>query len=153
MRSRKDNRVTDNRLRHLSRQDLVWVRNFSNGPRWVKGIVERVLSPVSYDIGLRGGIVKRHIDQLRLRVDDTNPLEYVETNPVEYGEQIESTIPAVEAVPPSPVLTPVSNSNDAFDVPRIVDSNVSVPTPDERKETQLRRSTRIRKEPDRLEYR
>ena len=34
-------------------------------------MIERVASPVSCDVGVKGTVVKRHIDQLRLRVDNT----------------------------------------------------------------------------------
>ena len=34
-------------------------------------MIERVASPVSYDVGVKGTVVKRHSDQLRLRVDNT----------------------------------------------------------------------------------
>ena len=50
-----------------------------NGPKWVRGTV-------SYEIVVRGCVVQRHIDQLRLRVDDDadelskNSLHEVEIN-------------------------------------------------------------------------
>ena len=50
---------------------------YANGPKWIKGVVERITGPVSYGISARGYIVRRHVDQLRLRVDDENPAEVI----------------------------------------------------------------------------
>ena len=86
------------RTRQLWKPDLVWMRNYANGPKWVKGIIERVASPVSYDVGIKGGIVKRHIDQLRLRVDDTHsPIDSQE----EISEFPDSSREPVSKHPPS----------------------------------------------------
>ena len=68
-------RVTGKQLRIFDVQDLVWVRNYSNGPKWIKGVIERKFGPVSYDVSVRGWIVQCHVDQIRLRVDDQIPLE------------------------------------------------------------------------------
>ena len=68
-------RVTGKQLRIFDVQNLVWVRNCSNGPKWIKGVTERKSGPVSYDVSVRGWIVQRHVDQIRLRVDDQIPLE------------------------------------------------------------------------------
>ncbi|XP_053229004.1 uncharacterized protein K02A2.6-like [Podarcis raffonei] len=54
--------------RYLAPEDLVWVRNYSRGSRWVAGVVTRASGPVSYYVTLENGQVwKRHIDQLRRR--------------------------------------------------------------------------------------
>ncbi|XP_060130523.1 uncharacterized protein K02A2.6-like [Zootoca vivipara] len=54
--------------RYLAPEDLVWVRNYSRGPRWVAGVITRASGPVSYYVTLENGQVwKRHIDQLRRR--------------------------------------------------------------------------------------
>ena len=54
--------------------DLVWVRNYANGPKWISGVVERIAGPVSYEICARGCLISRHVDQIRLRVTDDLPV-------------------------------------------------------------------------------
>ena len=63
-------RLSDKILRRFESDDLIWVRNYANGPKWIKGVVERQLGSVLYEISARGCFVQRHVDQLRLRVDD-----------------------------------------------------------------------------------
>ena len=58
--------------RQLNVNDCVWVRNYARGPKWMRGIVIEKKGPLSYDIDVDGSAVKRHIDQLRTRVNDGN---------------------------------------------------------------------------------
>ena len=79
----------------------MWVRNYANGPKWIKGLIERVASPVSYDVGVKGGIVKRYIDQLRLRVDNNI------FNPVDYKDPVRE--------PSTPLREPISDPRNIID--------------------------------------
>ncbi|XP_033004085.1 uncharacterized protein LOC117046393, partial [Lacerta agilis] len=48
--------------------DTVYVRNYGPGQGWVPGTIARCTGPVSYEVGLEGGLVwKRHLDQIRTR--------------------------------------------------------------------------------------
>ena len=40
----------DETIRKFQRLDVVWVRNYANGPKWVKGTVEKIIGPVSYKV-------------------------------------------------------------------------------------------------------
>ena len=45
--------------------DKVYIRNFSDGGRWIKAIVIKILGPLSYLVIIANGIeVKRHIDHM-----------------------------------------------------------------------------------------
>ena len=61
-------------LRQFSIGDLVWVRNYANGPKWISGVVERSAGPVSYEICARGCLISRHVNQIRLRVAGDLPV-------------------------------------------------------------------------------
>ena len=41
----------------------VMARNYSNGGKWVAGVIEEVTGPVSYKVRIPGGILRRHVDQ------------------------------------------------------------------------------------------
>ena len=53
-------------LRKFRRGDLVWVRNFARGEKWLPGVVERNFGAVDYDVVLEGtkAVMHRHVDQL-----------------------------------------------------------------------------------------
>ena len=61
--SMKDDTLESRTLRQFRANDLVWVRNYANGPKWIKGIIARAAGPVSYEVEVNGNIVKRHVDQ------------------------------------------------------------------------------------------
>ena len=66
----------------------VWVHNYREGPRWVKGTVTETLGPVSFVIWTEGGMFwKRHIDQMRARNDETS-VDAVLSDLVQESEQI-----------------------------------------------------------------
>ena len=169
------------RTRQLCRQDLVWVRNYANGPKWIKGMIERVASPVSYDVGVKGGVVKRHIDQLRLRVDNNiyNPVDYKDlvrepSTPLreptsEHKNILDKEVAAhsirrdnergkiIHEVSDHSIIRDIENQ-DAIPVENVnikLDPTNGVQTPDKSvaEIIQPRRSSRIRREPGRLVYR
>ena len=110
------------RSREFKCGDLVHVRNFSQGPMWIPGVVIRVRGPVSYTVELANGEQKRrYVDHLRPRV-----------------ENVEESVPDwADAIPSeAAVLQP------AIDEPGGDDS---VPAP-----PMLRRSSRIRQAPERF---
>lgn len=58
------------RERSFSEGDAVYTRNFSYGPAWLPGTVEKLTGPVSCTVLLGNRrVVKRHIDQVRCRPD------------------------------------------------------------------------------------
>ena len=57
--------------------DLVFVKDFPQGKKWLTGTVSAVKGPLSYHITLTDGrIVRRHVDHVRIRTStavDDNP--------------------------------------------------------------------------------
>lgn len=56
---------------------IVWVRNYANGPRWVKGIVEKQNGPASYEVLVNGNMLHRHVDQMRRGVENESNVKTV----------------------------------------------------------------------------
>lgn len=53
-------------VRSFQENDSVIVRNYANGPKWLKGVVLAVDGSLMYTIELESGkIVKRHVDQIK----------------------------------------------------------------------------------------
>ena len=53
---------------------VVWVRNWREGPKWVKGVIVDRLGPLSYLVRIgKEALWRRHIDQLRDGVSDPSP--------------------------------------------------------------------------------
>ena len=47
-------------------------RDYSGPSKWIPGVVLKKLGPVTYDVEISNGrTIKRHVDQLRLRKDNT----------------------------------------------------------------------------------
>ena len=56
--------------RQLVTDDLVYVRDFSNGLKWMPGVVTAALGPVSYTVTLMDNwVVRRHVDHVRKWLD------------------------------------------------------------------------------------
>ncbi|XP_075150579.1 uncharacterized protein LOC142224678 [Haematobia irritans] len=50
--------------------DTVWTRNYSTGLKWIEGRIVSKNGPISYSVQVSDSqIVKRHLDQIRKRVD------------------------------------------------------------------------------------
>ena len=50
----------------------VWVRNFRDGPRWMKGIIAECVGPVLYRVQMSDGAVwRKHVDHIRGGKDNT----------------------------------------------------------------------------------
>ena len=52
------------KIREFCRNEFVWVRNYANGPKWLRGMVTRRRGPVTYEIDVKGRFMQRHVDQL-----------------------------------------------------------------------------------------
>ena len=51
-------------------RDKVWLRNYGQGDKWIRGVILASTGPISYKISYDGGKAKKHIDQLRKRSDE-----------------------------------------------------------------------------------
>ena len=57
-------------LRQFIDQEEVLIRNFGQGPRWMRGKISRKRGPVTYDVEVGEQIVQRHIDQMLAATDE-----------------------------------------------------------------------------------
>ena len=146
-------------------QDRVFIRNYANGPIYVPGVILAATGPLSYECQLVDGRrVRRHQDQLRKReVEVTPPVvrkgltcgeglpEMVDSfqkapDPVVAGGPFDLTLEDSLVTPEEPVIrAPMSSPPTASEREL---SPEPMPTP---KSVAPRRSTRIRKEPNRLD--
>ena len=86
------------RPRSFSVDDPVLVRNMvptgSNSQKWFLGTVQRIITPLTYEILLANGrIVKRHIDHLRPKTDTTDV--ELQANPVQDDSDVSVPVPAI----------------------------------------------------------
>ena len=59
---------------------FVMIRDYSGSSKWIPGVILKKLGPVTYDVETTNGrIVKRNVDQLRLRKDSANISEVITT--------------------------------------------------------------------------
>ena len=57
-------------FRQIHLGDAVWIRNYANGPKWLMGTVIAKNGPVSFEVDVKGHVLRRHLDQIRYRVPD-----------------------------------------------------------------------------------
>ena len=76
--------------------DTVWAMNFAAAaPKWLPGVLQQCLGPVTFTVGLTDGRVwRRHIDHLRARLPEEN---VTTTSP----RPPESTVLPATAIPPA----------------------------------------------------
>ena len=79
--------------------DMVWLRNFGKGDKWVPGTVSAIRGNVNYDVSLtnKEETVHRHVDQLKERVG-----EVIESNDLDLELPQE---------PSEASMTPTTNAN------------------------------------------
>ena len=107
--------------RTFEEDDQVYIRNFSNGPKWLPGKISTVLGSRHFEVKLNDGrMVKRHLDHVRIRTNDVveEPPDYL---PVDVQPRVDNE----EHLPADPLSTPP--------------------------EPQVRRSTRNRRPPNRYD--
>lgn len=74
--------------------DAVFFRNYSAGPKWLKGIISEIKGPVLYIVRtLDDRIARRHVDQIRQRVESRteSELPIVVENELPVTDQTEDT--------------------------------------------------------------
>ncbi|XP_028418458.1 uncharacterized protein LOC114543815 [Dendronephthya gigantea] len=106
----------DNKPKY-SLSQAVFARNFGKGPRWIPGVVIRIISPRNYDVQVSDVVWKRHEEQLRPRQipsfenaeqakyerDEQNRLPGENTGTNERGTIL---APEEDSVPASPTTVP-----------------------------------------------
>ncbi|XP_013385929.1 uncharacterized protein K02A2.6-like [Lingula anatina] len=124
--------------------DTVWAVNFQGKPKWLPGVLQERLGPLTFTVRLQDGrLWRRHQDHLKAR------------SPEEGHSNDRGKCELTVEMPP--MTSPTNNSVPEIRVPETV---VPEPTPVEEREPQeitvnsdtvvLRRSNRISKPPDRL---
>ena len=146
-------------------QDRVFIRNYANGPIWVPGVILAVTGPLSYECQLVDGRrVRRHQDQLRKREVEVTPP--VVREGLSCGEGLREIVDSFQKAP-DPVVAggPFDLTlEDSLDTPEEPEIWAPMPSPPTVSERELspepmstpesvapRRSTRIRKESNRLD--
>lgn len=88
--------------------DLVIVRNFQHGNKWLQGKISKVLGPRSYLVALDNGKnVRRHVDHIRIRIVSEDP-QFSESILPPEERLIESRDTDVSESPPEPEQSTVS---------------------------------------------
>ena len=125
--------------------DLVLVRNFGKGDRWLEGSVFKRTGAVDYEVLVSQELLHRHVDQMRGR--SVGPDEGLEDDNVELDG---SSLSVVEEGLPGVVVK---------ELPRIANTNDELPKGSEHGSeeidatvlTPVRKSTRTRRPPSWLE--
>ena len=78
----------------------MYTRNYSDGSKWIPGVITEITGPVSYKVTLADGkILKRHLDQIRTRYVNT-PI----TEDTEQWAPDTTDIPTLPSTAPQPAV-------------------------------------------------
>lgn len=135
---------TRSKEREFEIEQAVWVRNYRDGPKWIKGVVVDKLGPVSYLVKtMNGDLWRRHVDQLRAAMDSENVTD----------EADEMFFPATPAVPPSQPTPPAQQPPDHIPPPNIpVDTGSSTQRQNSENDQGRRYPSRVRNPPEYFSY-
>ena len=103
--------------------DSVYFRNFSNGPKWLPGVVMQLTGPLSYTVKLPNGRwLKRHVDHILPQVGETEAPAIDASEITEKAAGIDdnhSHQPSPQVLPPTLLGedTPTSESNSPLNPP------------------------------------
>ena len=68
--------------------DIVWARNYREGNKWVPGTIQRRQGPLTYKVKINDTLLwKRHVDQLRARVEEADYLGPTSKSAVTHNDQ------------------------------------------------------------------
>ena len=84
--------------------DPIWLRNYGKGDKWVKGVITCRTGPISYRIQTGYGIVRKHVNQLRSRVTEFEPVNYPESSKPPNTSSIQPT----QQIPQQPLTAPIT---------------------------------------------
>lgn len=131
--------------RDFVKDDYVYVKNFSTGPKWLPGRIVNVTGPLSYVIELDNGrFTRRHVDHIRKKLDIEIP-------------EVSVVPPECPETPPNVVLREIPSVPDTPITPDIPEEEITEETtssgdiqpPYVPRDEELRRSTRDRYKPTR----
>lgn len=136
--------------------DPVWAMNFQGSPKWMQGVLEQQLGPVSYLVRLRDGrLWRRHQDHLKTRrpeendniereqapvvtSDESTPPMCVAPMPALVETHVDEKVTTSGQVPPEETVTKAAAPSDAS--PHVIETSPQV----------IRRSGRVIKPPEKL---
>ncbi|XP_056330368.1 uncharacterized protein K02A2.6-like [Danio aesculapii] len=129
--------------RHVSVGENVYTKNFSLGPTWIPGTVQKRTGPLSYTIALGNGqVVRRHIDQVRTRQV---------ASPAETAVGLDTSLQELEEGPLPESVDPVPSGNSVGQQASGMTPEVTVSgTVKAEEQPELRRSARTKKLPSYL---
>ena len=119
-------RQCDKRVRSFGVGEVVWVRNYANGPKWIKGVVEKLNGPASYEVLVNGNMVHRHVDQVRRCAENTDAHTIIKKDTVEVKVprvERETRVADETKVADGPVdapVTPVVDESDNVEEPELL---------------------------------
>ena len=152
----KDYRGGSDRIFHVG--DTVCAMNFGGTPKWLTGVLEEKLGPLTFTVRLPDGRVwKRHVDHIKSRSPNEESNISAETLPrqtyVPVTMQPSSDGANICAQPPPPSPALVNTDTDKQVSPQVPEpQSQSVPKPLGLESTPVvRRSSRATKPPDRLD--
>ena len=144
------------KMREFNIGEQVLTRNYSTVSKWFTGVIIKRTGPVSYEIEVEGGIVRRHVDQIQRKCligDKMRKPEEVQTEATksfEYPIIVESTLSGSNAsmeIMSGDTSSADSQINSGIENnPVEADESIS-----NEGATELRRSNRTRKEPHRYQ--
>ena len=155
--------------RQFKEGDIIYLKNFGPGPKWLSGLIRRVTGPVSYTVvTTEGQEHQRHVDHLPSRYKDkgdsvpgaqpssaVSALASNHSRQPEEGEVVIDTTPQETEADHNTDSTQVSNDStnnpESTDVEaEAVVVDASAPTPIPALDQLPRRSDRVRRAPVRL---
>ena len=126
---------------------MVWVQDYHGKEKWVRGTISAKCGPLTYQVIVSKGLWKRHIDQLSSRVNLSNmPLTELLLTATDHDYLMGAS------------MRPLNQTNDEVTYDASHQQTVQdrtqtdvVPPTQVEQETPLRRSSCVRKAPDRLD--
>ena len=145
-------------MKHAFREcavgQTVWARNYRGTAKWVGGEILEQLRPVSYKVIVSGGERKRHADQLRDRTENLGQKHSNETMTTLPDVQFQEDRVSDSAIPQSisiPTTVPEDGAREQEEATGTGQEKVVKEEIVTQDQGHLRRSSRQRKAPDRLD--
>ncbi|XP_054875417.1 uncharacterized protein K02A2.6-like [Amphiprion ocellaris] len=142
---RKENHDARSKQRGFTSGDDVLIRNYSYGPKWIPGVIQDFSGPLSYTVNVGSGqVVKRHVDQVRARLADSELNVEKERSLVLFPDTTQNVVTLPDMTKPHMLEEQSPNAE------KIVSEIPSVSDIQKRAELETRHSTRERRTPTHL---
>ncbi|XP_054723056.1 uncharacterized protein K02A2.6-like [Uloborus diversus] len=115
--------------------DLVWVRNFRQGPKWIEGCILTQMGKIMCKVETARGTWIRHADQIRRRIGSSFEESSIKPRPATASSNAgeEDAVPVVEEEKPGdsnepPLLSPPSHNPVPKEHPPVLSPQCKTPT-------------------------